>query len=199
MMLFGGALLAMSVLLLGIYALQKSLGHNLKSADAKPPKLNLEDEAAFSMATVKSVIAQLRADQKTNQVKLLAAERRADEYTRRFELLARELDQGVILFDPQGFVCFSNPQARKLLTVDTLARRRYPEIFAELQEFARLIAECFEAGTETRNCSLDLPNADGSPRCVEAAILALRDRSNALEAVACLFRAPGPPRPESSR
>lgn len=193
MLLFGGAVLAISVLILGIYLIQKSLGRNLKSEKTKAPKLNVEDEAAFSLETVKGVIAQLKAEQKAHQEKLAAAERRADENARKFELVAREIDYGLIIFDAQGFITFSNPQVRKLLNVDTLSRRRYPEIFADLLEFSKLIGGCIEAGTETRNGTMEFPASDGGQRQVEVTILPLRDRSNILEGVGCVFRASSPP------
>ena len=101
----------------------------------------MEDEAAFTLATVKAVVTQLKTEQKTMQEKLGAAERRADENARQFELLAREIHQGLIIFDPQGYIAFSNPLVRTMLAMDTWSRRRYAEIFNDIPAVIRIHSE----------------------------------------------------------
>ena len=71
--------------------------------------MRLEDEAAFTLATMKAVITQLKTDQKATQEKLVAAERRAEEKARKFEILAREIDLGLIIFDAAGLYIFLQP------------------------------------------------------------------------------------------
>ena len=114
----------------------------MKPDEPKPAKVRVEDEAAFTLATVKAVITQLKADQKATQEKLVAAERRAEENARKFELLAREIDYGLMIFDAEGFITFSNPLVRKVLAVDTWSRRRYGEIFHDIPDLSKLIGEC---------------------------------------------------------
>ena len=91
--------------------------------------MRVEDEAAFTLATIRAVVTQLKTDQKTMQEKLVVAERSAEENARKFELLAREIDLGLMIFDAQGYITFSESPVRKLLGVDTWSRRRYGEIF----------------------------------------------------------------------
>jgi PAS domain-containing protein len=191
--LFGGAVFVISVVLLGVYLLQKSISRTLKSDEPKPAKVRVEDEAAFTLATVKGVIAQLKADQKVTQEKLVAAERRAEENTHKFELLAREIDFGLMIFDAEGFITFSNPQARKVLAVDTWSRRRFGEIFHDIPAFAKLIGECVETGAEARKRTIEFQGPDGGMRRVEVSVLTTRDRSGAMEVVACVFRELAPP------
>jgi PAS domain-containing protein len=192
---FGGAVIAICALTLGIYFLQRSLGRTLKPQQAKPDRVDMKDEAAFTLATVKGVLTQLKADQKVMQEKLIAEERRAEENTRKFELLAREIEYGLLVFNAEGYVTFSNPLVRKLLAVDTWSRRRHGEIFQDIPVLAKLIAECFETGSETRKTILELQGNDGRNRHVEVSVLQTRDRTGALEIVACMFREVAPPVP----
>jgi len=180
-------------LILGIYLLQKSIKRTLKAEEPKPAKVRIEDEAAFTLATVKGVLAQLKAEQKATQEKLLAAERRAGEITRKFDLLAREIDYGLMIFDAQGFITFSNPMVRKLLAVDTWSRRRYGEIFQDVPALSNLIGECVETGAETRKKNVEFQGSDGSQRRVEVSVLTTREPSGAMEVVACVFRELPPP------
>jgi hypothetical protein len=143
-LLLGGAVLVITFLLLGVYFLQKYISRTLKGDDLKPAKVRVQDEAAFTLATIKAVITQLKTDQKVTQEKLVVAERRAEENARKFELLAREVDFGLMIFDAEGFITFSNPLVRKILAVDTWSRRRYGEIFHDLPVLSKLIAECFD-------------------------------------------------------
>jgi len=191
--LFGGAVLVICVLLVGVYFLQKLMGGTLKPEERKSAKVRVEDEAAFTLATVNAVITQLKTDQKTAQEKLAVAERRAEENARKFELLAREIDYGLMIFDAAGFITFSNPLARKVLAVDTWSRRRYGEIFHDFPDLAKLIGDCAETGTETRKRTVQFQGLDGSTRRVEVSVLATRDTSGVLEVVVCVFRDLAPP------
>jgi len=194
-LLFGGAVLVIIVLIMSVYLLQKTLGRALKPGESKPARVRVEDEAAFTLATVQGVITQLKTDQKATQERLVAAERRGEQYAHKFELLAREIDYGLLIFDAGGYVTFSNPLVRRLLAVDTWSRRRYGEIFQDIPELSQLIGECFEAGAETRKKPVQFQGSDGTERHVEVTVLPTRDRAGAMEVVACIFRELVPPTP----
>jgi len=194
-LLFGAAVLVICVLVLGVYLLQRFISRTLKPDEPKPAKVRVEDEAAFTLATVKAVITQLKTEQKATLEKLVVAERRAEENARKFELLAREIDFGLMIFDAEGFITFSNPLVRKILAVDTWSRRRYGEIFHDNPALSKLIGECFETGTEIRKKTIEFQGWDESKRQVEVSVLQTRDRSGAMEVVACLFRELTPPSP----
>jgi len=187
-LLFSGAVLVIGVLTLGVYLLQKFFSRALRPGEPETAKVRVGNEAAFTLATVKAVITQLKADHKTMHENLVVAERRAKENARKFELLAREIDFGLMIFDAAGFITFSNPILRKILAVDTWARRRYAEIFHDIPALLELIGAAFETGTETRRKTIEIQGADGSKRQVEVSVLTTHDRSGALEAVACVFR-----------
>ena len=191
-LLFGGAVLVISVVLLGVYLFQKLISRTLIPKEPKPAKVRVEDEAAFTLATVKAVITQLKTDQKATQEKLVVAERRAEENTRKFDLLAREFEYGLMIFDARGFITFSNPLVRKVLAVDTWSRRRYGEIFQDIPALSEVIEACFETGDEVRKKTTEFQGSDGSKRRVEVSMLPSRDRSGAMEFVACVFREVAP-------
>lgn len=196
-LLIGGAALIGTVLTLAVFLLQKSFGRALKPDKTRPPKIGVEDEAAFTLTTIKSVVTQLKSEQKELQEKLLAEERRADQSARKFELIAREIEHGLIVFDAQGYISFSNPLARTMLNVDTWSRRRYPEIFKDIPPLPELIGSCFEAGSETRNNPIEFQLLNGTRRKVDTSILPTRNSSGALEFVICVFREMKPLSPEA--
>jgi PAS domain-containing protein len=191
-LLFGGAILVIGVVLLGVYLFQKLVSRTLLPEEPKPAKVRVEDEAAFTLATVKAVITQLKADQKVSQERLVVAERRAEENGRKFELLAREFEYGLMVFDAQGFITFSNPPVRKVLAVDTWSRRRYGEIFHDIPALSEVIEACAQTGEEVRKKTIEFQGSDGSMRRVEVCVLPSRDRGGIMEFVACVFREGAP-------
>jgi PAS domain-containing protein len=188
LLLVGGAALIAIVLTLAVFLLPRSFGRRAKSDKPRPPRIPVENEATFTLAAIKSVVTQLKAEQKELQEKLLAEERRADQNAHKFELIAREIEHGLIVFDAQGYISFSNPLVRTMLNVDTWSRRRYAEIFKDIPPLPELIGSCFEAGSETRQNPIAFQVLDGTRREVDASILPTRNSSGALEFVICIFR-----------
>jgi PAS domain-containing protein len=195
-LLVGGALLFGGMLTLAVYLLQRSFSRGLKTGKPRHTPVRLEDEAAFTLATIKAVVTQLKADQKTTLEKLVVAERRAEENARNFELLAREIDLGLIIFDAQGYISFSNLLVRKVLGIDTWSRRRYREIFHDIPALSAVIANGFETGTEVKRQAIELHGRGGSNRRIEVSVLPTSDRSGARESVVCLFQEVAPPSPQ---
>ena len=107
------------------------------------------------------------------------AQRNAEETSRKFELIAREIEQGLIVFNPQGYISFSNPLVRKMLVIDTWSRRRYSEIFHEIPALSDLIRASLESGAEVRKTSIEIQLPDGKVRRIEASVLPTRDRAGA--------------------
>ena len=192
MLLLGGSVLVLVAPIVGFYFLKKSLGQTLKS-DPVAEKVRVDNQAAFTLAAMQGVLTQLKSEQKATQEKLTAAERRAEETARKFDLLAREIDFGLMIFDAQGFITFSNPLARKILAVDAWSRRRFVEIFVDTPTLVELIGACFEAGTEVRREPVKVQGLNESKGTVEVSVLLTRDRAGALETVACVFRELAPP------
>ncbi len=158
--LIGGAMVVALVLIVAIYALHKSIRGTLKPDDFKPPRVRVDDETAFTLATMQAVIVQLKDEQKATQAKLAAAEQRAEENARKTALLAQEMDQGLMVFDRQGFLTQANAPARELLGPDTWSRRRYAELFQSIPRLAELVRTCLETGAETRKETVEYQTGD---------------------------------------
>jgi len=186
--LIGSGLVLAVIALLAISLVHKTLRQRFEAEDLNPPKVRLADESAFTLATMQAVIAQLKNEQKANQEKLAIAEQRADQNARQFELIAREVDQGLMVFDREGFITFANARVRKALAVDTWSRRRYGEIFASIPKLVELIAASLDAAVETRNEKVPYQSWDESTQAMEVSVFPVRDRSGETEGVACLFR-----------
>ena len=186
--LIGGAILVALVLIVAIYALHKSFRRTLKPDDLKPPRVRAEDETAFALAALQGVVAQLKAEQKATQAKLAAAEQRAEGSTRKIALIAQEMDQGLMVFDRQGFLAQANAPARGLLGPDAWSHRRYAELFHATPKLAELVRTCSETGAETRKETVEYQTGDESTRAIVVSVLPIRDRNGSTEAVVCLLR-----------
>ncbi len=187
-LLVGGAVVFGGILTVGVYLLQRSFSRGLRTDKPRHAKIRLEDEAAFTLATIKSVVTQLKTGQKATEEKLAAADRRAEEKARQFEILAREIDLGLIIFDAQGYISFSNLLVRKRLGIDTWSRRRYAEIFHDIPALSTLLESGFETGMEVKRQAIEFQVLDGSKRFVEVSVFPTEDRSGARESVICIFR-----------
>jgi PAS domain-containing protein len=195
--LIGGAMVVALVLIVAIYALHKSIRGTLKPDDFKPPRVRVDDETAFTLATMQAVIVQLKDEQKATQAKLAAAEQRGEENARKIALLAQEMDQGLMVFDRQGFLTQANAPARELLGPDTWSRRRYAELFQSIPKLAELVQTCLETGAEIRKQTVEHQTGDEGTRAIAVSLLPVRDRSGSTEGVVCLLReASSPPTPQ---
>lgn len=197
-LLMGGAAVIGTVMILAVFLLQKSLGRSVKPDKPKTSPLKVEDESAFTLATVKSVVTQLKTEQQTLQEDLRAAERRADLGARHLEIIAGQFHQGLIIFDLHGYIAFSNPQVRTMLAIDTWSRRRYTDIFKDFLPLPELITGCFETGTEIRAKMLEFQGQDGIKRWVEASLFPSRNSTGQIESVVCIFRDVPPPAPAAA-
>ncbi len=185
--LVGGAVVVALVLIVAIYALHRSIRGTLKPDDFKPPRVRVEDETAFTLATMQAVIVKLKDEQKTTQEKLAAAEQRAEENARKIALLAQEMDQGLMVFDRQGFLIQANAPARELLGPDTWSRRRYAELLQSIPGLAELVRTCLETGAETRKQTVEYEAGDEGTRAIAVSVHPVRDRNGTTEAVVCLL------------
>jgi PAS domain-containing protein len=186
--LIGGAVVVALVLIGAFYALHKSIRGTLKPEEFKAPRVRAENETAFTLATMQAVISQLKDEQRATQARLTAAEQRAEQNARKAALLVQEMDQGLMIFDSQGFLIQSNALARELLGPDAWSRRRYAELFQSIPELIELVRTCLETGAETRKQTVECQPRDGSARATAVSVLPVRDRSGSTEAVICWLR-----------
>ena len=123
----------------------KKVRRQLQREEGKAPTLRTENSQAFVLATLQGLIADLRADQKKTQDLLRASELRAEESARKAELLAREIEEGLLIFDGQGFISLANPAAHTLLGIDVWSRRRFQDLLGAGSGLARRV----ETGPKT--------------------------------------------------
>ena len=186
-LLIAGAVVGAGLLVGAVYALHRSIRGSLQAEPTAAPRVRAENEAAFTVAALQAVIAQVRSEQKATQEKLLAVERESDELARRLDVVVREMDQAVLIFNQQGFVSAANPRARDLLGPDAWSRRRYPEMLAHLPKVAEWVGGCLASGSEARRETAEFEPGEGK-RPVRVSVLPLRDKSGALDGAVCLIR-----------
>jgi PAS domain-containing protein len=105
---------------------------------------------------------------------------------RELDLIAREIDQGLILFDRQGFLAFANAPAHEVLAADTWSRRRYTEVLQAIPKLVELVGACLETGSETRKQKFEYQVRDESTRLIEVSTFPLRGQAGIIKAVVCL-------------
>ena len=136
----GGLLVFMAYLIHKMFKERREV-ENLRPKSPRP-----QDEATFAMATLQGVIARMKEQEKELVELRQAAEKRARESARISENVIREMPNGLMVFNREGFITTANPAVRALLGVDTWSRRRYPEILGRESTLARYLQECLETG-----------------------------------------------------
>lgn len=139
-----------AVLILLVYIIHKNVRRHAQKEMWKTPSPRTDNSQAFVLATMQGVITGLREDQKKTQDSLRACERRAEESARQVELMAREIEEGLMIFDAQGFLSLVNPAAHALLGIDIWSRRRYQDLLGAGSELARCVDSCIANGAVTR-------------------------------------------------
>jgi PAS domain-containing protein len=182
------AIVVAGIMILAIYLLHNSIRQTLKPDDLKPGRVRVDDETAFTIATMQAVITELKAAERMTQEKLSRAEQRADQNARKTDLIAREIDQAMIIFDGLGFLAHASARVREVLAIDTWSRRRYPAVLEFAPKLVAMVEACLATGAETRSATVEFQGPDNAARKILVSVLPVRDRSGTTEAVVCLFR-----------
>jgi PAS domain-containing protein len=178
-----GALLVL--LVLGLHKAFERQRQGIKPAPATP---RAEDATAFGLAALQGVIASLKEQQQELQERCRAAEVRAEMKARTMETILQETDQGVTVFDREGFLSVANPAARALLGVDTWSRRRYPEVLGPESQMTGLVRGCLERGTSARQETVKYHTPRDGVISLAVSVLPLQGRNAEIETAVCLFR-----------
>jgi PAS domain-containing protein len=160
-LLVGVAFAVAGVLIVLLYVLHKTVRRQLHEEGLKAPAPRAENSQAFALATLQGVIASVREEQKKTANLLRVSELRAEESARKAELIAREIEEGLVIFDGQGFISLANPASHALLEIDIWSRRRYQEVLGAGSELARRVESCLTNGTVTRGEALDYQTPGG--------------------------------------
>ena len=137
----GGAVVIGGLLLAMVVIIHKAFKDRRQAEPfvAKSPRT--DDEANFAMAAMQGVIAKMKEQEKELVELRQDAERRARESARLSENVLREMPNGLLVFNREGFLTTANPAVRTLLNVDTWARRRYPEILRPGSSLAQRVQD----------------------------------------------------------
>lgn len=185
-LIVGGAVVIGGLLLALVVLVHKTFKEGRKSEAfvAKSPRA--DDEASFAMAAMQGVIAKMKEQEKELVELRQDAERRARESTRLSENVLREMPNGLLVFSREGFLTTANPAVRKLLGVDTWARRRYPEILGEGSSLANHIQDCLETARVVAQETVEYETADGRKLALGISLSPLRAPGGEVEGAICL-------------
>lgn len=177
----GGLLIFMA------YIIHKMFKDRREAGDLTPKSPRSQDDATFAMAAMQGVIARLK-QQETELVELRrAAEKRARESAQISENIIREMPNGLLVFNREGFITTVNPAARALLGVDTWSRRRYPEILGRGSALTRYLEECLETGKGVAQEMLEHTTESGQTRVLGVSLSPLHGANGEVEGAICLF------------
>lgn len=174
-----------------LYAIHKLIRKGREGEDASSPRARGTRSASeFMFSTVQELTRRVKAqDVKIEESRLalnLAAEQERIQQT-----IFQEMSAGVLIFSSDGFLVRANPAARTLLGVDTIARRRYPEVFGAESPLAGLISDCLASGEAQRQENLRYEGTDGENRNLRASVMPVQNSSGKIVAVVCLLREVG--------
>jgi PAS domain S-box-containing protein len=186
-LLVGGAVVLGGLLVFMVYLVHKTLKDQRKQDEFVPKSPRPQDEANFATATLQGVITRMKEQGKELVELRQAAERRARESARLSENVLREMPNALMVFNREGFITTANPAVRKLLGVDTWARRRYPEILGHESPLTRRLEECLESGKTVGHETLAYPTPAGETRVLGVSLSPLHSANGEVEGAICLL------------
>jgi signal transduction histidine kinase len=186
-LLVGGAVTTGALLILMVYFLHKIIRNRREAPDFEPKSPRLQDESSFAMATLQGVIARMKEQEKELRELRQQAEKRARETARLSENVLREMPNGLMTFDREGFLTAVNPALRRLLAVDIWARRRYPEILKNQSALAAYVRDCLEVGKTVAQQTLEYALASGEPRTLTVSVSPLHADGGEIDGALCLL------------
>jgi PAS domain S-box-containing protein len=186
-LLIGGAVVLGGLLVFMVYLVHKSFKERRESRAFEPTTERLPDEASFATAALQGVITTMKAQEKELVELRQAAERRARESARLSENVLREMPNGLMTFDREGFLTAANPAVRKLLGIDTWSRRRYPEILGRESVLTQRVEECLGTGKTVAQETLTYQTPAGATRVLGLSLSALHASNGELDGALCLL------------
>jgi PAS domain S-box-containing protein len=186
-LLVGGSVVLGALLVFMVYLIHKAFKERREATEFTPKSPRAQDEAGFATATLQGVIAKMKEQEKELVELRQAAERRARESARLSENVLREMPNGLMVFNREGFITTANPAVRKLLGVDTWARRRYPEILGPESTLAARMKECLESDKSVAQESLPYQTASGEARTLGISLSPLHAANGEVEGAICLL------------
>ena len=182
-----GVVLAVGVvIILIVYFFHRVVREGLGKKDSTESAVRVDDQTAFALAAMQGLIGSMKEEQKKTLHSLHAAQELAEDALRKLEVVAQEMEQGLIIFDRQGFIRMANPAIRVMLQIDTWSRRRYPEVLGRDSKLTEMVEDCLKTGRLTRNGSVEYQTARGEARPLSVSVAPLQTQTGSIEGAVCL-------------
>jgi len=158
--MYGGAFILILVLL--AYAISAALRMVLRRGDRNapadefaPPRPRSENEAAFLTASMQSVIARLKEQEKELERLHRTEKDRAQQSVQLSVAVTRNMPTGLLLINEAGLITMSNPAAEAALGASGLAFRRFSEVLGANSAVSSMLAECLRDGRTFQRVEVD--------------------------------------------
>jgi PAS domain-containing protein len=182
-----GVVLAVGVvIILIVYFFHRAVREGLGKRDLTESAIRVDDQTAFALAALQGLIGSMKEEQKKTLHSLHATQQLAEDALRKLEVVAQEMEQGLIIFDRQGFIRMANPAIRAVLQIDTWSRRRFPEVLGRDSKLAGMVEDCLRTGRPTRNGSVEHQTARGENRPLSVSVVPLQTQKGTIEGAVCL-------------
>ncbi len=182
-----GLIVVVGLVGVALYAIHKLIRQGREGEDASSPRTRGTRSASeFMFSTVQEMTLRVKAqDVKIEESRL--ALKLAAEQERIQQTIFQEMSAGVLVFSSDGFLVRANPAARTLLGVDTIARRRYPEVLGADSHLAGMISDCLSSGEAQRQENLPYESTDGENHNLRVSVVPVQNSSGEIVSVVCLL------------
>lgn len=175
------------ILVFIVYFIHKMFKDRREEEDFAAKSPRPQDDATFAMATLQGVITRMKEQEKELVELRQAAEKRARESARISENVLREMPNGLLVFNREGFLATANPAVRNLLGVDVWSRRRYPEILGRDSTLTHHLRECLETGKTLVQETVRYETPAGPARVLGVSLSPFHTPGGEIEGALCLL------------
>jgi len=194
-LIYGGVFILIIVLLTFIFsaAIRKFLGRRDASQpldEFAPPRPNSENQAAFLTASMQSVIARLREQEKELEHLHRQEKDRAQQTAQLSVAVTRNMPTGLLLINEAGLITMSNPAAEAVLGSSGLAFRRFSEVLGPDSALVALLTASLRDGRTFQREEVDHITPAGELRHLGLTIspvLPLADTKARITGALCLL------------
>lgn len=183
----GIAVVTGAVLVFLVHILHKMLRERRETPDFRPVSPRVQDDSSFAVAAMQGVIARMKEQEKELRELRQQAEKRARETARISENVLREMPNGLMVFDREGFLTTANPAVRQMLAVDIWARQRYPEILSEQPVLTGYVRDCLERGKTVAQATLECVTSSGETHILGVSISPFHAPTGESDGALCLL------------
>ena len=153
----------------------------------KDPVPRSDNAPAFVAASVQGVIQKLREEQKALERQLRLERESAQTASQFHDEILRNMPGGLLVVSSNGIIASSNPSAERALGIQSLAFRRYSEVFGETSALSQLINRCLNDGESFRNVPARHVAPDGTPHDFNVTVVASHQAPDKTKVALCLF------------